>query len=533
MSSPPRDTPVLSSSPASIRGVSPVRRRDTGSQSDIDRPRHSPTVARSYDHNDPQVRERQRTMDVDMAMQLSRARRETISVSPVVSSSPYEIRQPPSSEHSLTFPAMTTLSPHEQHQIDLARGEIPHTVNPENGVPDEEDETIPRPGRASSFEFYPHLNQSHDPSLLVSLGPQASHTNLHSHTDPDPPAFGLPTYQANALIASSNYDFSPMEQFASAEKAVLGLTSPPVTRFSVMNSLRFPAESEAQPGHTDTDEASAGAGPSTSDFSISMPRPARHRKISQSNTNPRLHRKGIGGKMALFEGNAGEPPPSLPGRLGVLLSGGGPNSRDSTDDIAVTSSAPLPTTIGGILNTGHDRPYRFSFYSNALSATIHARSLSELPAEGQSFEDLFTGAPAPAPKLNPAPSISKDRDRATSTSPAGTARQDANNNNSNPPNGGYFNPKSKPPTMPGDQHRGAGMTGGMIGGGDTDGNTWWLDVQSPTDEEMKMLSKVRDETSTFCISFLFYRHTLTRGLGLQHPSPYDRRYPDGRNARED
>ncbi|KIM75035.1 hypothetical protein PILCRDRAFT_79511 [Piloderma croceum F 1598] len=92
----------------------------------------------------------------------------------------------------------------------------------------------------------------------------------------------------------------------------------------------------------------------------------------------------------------------------------------------------MPSGIGGIINTGHDRPYRFSFYSNALSATIHARSISELPAEGQSFEDLFNG-----------------------------------------------------------DHSKNGNGNSLVGsGGDFEGNTWWLDVQCPTDEEMKMLSKV-------------------------------------------
>jgi hypothetical protein len=69
--------------------------------------------------------------------------------------------------------------------------------------------------------------------------------------------------------------------------------------------------------------------------------------------------------------------------------------------------------ISGILNTGHDRPFRFSFYSNSFAATIHSRSLNELPADGQSFRDLFSGTSA-----------------------------------------------------------------------------WWLDVTSPTEEEMKMLSEV-------------------------------------------
>jgi len=75
---------------------------------------------------------------------------------------------------------------------------------------------------------------------------------------------------------------------------------------------------------------------------------------------------------------------------------------------------------------GHDRPYRFSFHSNALPSAIHARSLGELPADGQTFEQLFSGVTSP---------------------PAGSS--------------------------------------------DSDNNTWWLDILNPTDEEMKMLSKVK------------------------------------------
>jgi magnesium transporter len=104
------------------------------------------------------------------------------------------------------------------------------------------------------------------------------------------------------------------------------------------------------------------------------------------------------------------------------------------------------------LNTGHDRPYRFSFYSNALSATIHARSLSELPAEGQSFTDLFAGTPAPREA-----SAARDRpDSAKRPGPSPIVHEKSRHTN-------YGDPES---------------------------NTWWLDVQSPTDDEMKMLSKV-------------------------------------------
>ncbi|KDQ64459.1 hypothetical protein JAAARDRAFT_118292 [Jaapia argillacea MUCL 33604] len=118
--------------------------------------------------------------------------------------------------------------------------------------------------------------------------------------------------------------------------------------------------------------------------------------------------------MALFEGQTGAPPPSFsPGSFG-----------------AIPSYEHFNGSVPGVgLGQGHDRPYRFSFYSNALSATIHARSLSELPADGQTFQQLFSGVEAPT-------------------------------------------------------------AGGSVGMSDTDSNTWWLDVLSPTDDEMKMLSKV-------------------------------------------
>lgn len=77
--------------------------------------------------------------------------------------------------------------------------------------------------------------------------------------------------------------------------------------------------------------------------------------------------------------------------------------------------------------------YRFSFYSNALPATIHARTLSELPADGQSFEDLFAGR-------------ARDSDSTLA--------------------------KTSPPSS------------------EPEASTWWLDVLSPTDEEMRMLAQV-------------------------------------------
>ncbi|KAJ7853879.1 hypothetical protein B0H13DRAFT_2082008 [Mycena leptocephala] len=307
---------VLSSSPISIRGGSPVRRRSSlsRSESDFSRSLHSPTLTRSIDPNDPQVRERQRTMDVDMAMQLSLARRETI---------------PPLAEQSdSVFP---TLSTHEQHEIDIARGE-PEEERTENVDP------------TPAFLEMNHIS-AHDPTLLAH--------ESHLHAVPPSSTFrgGLPTYQPNA--SHSEFDFTPMDEFATAEKTLLNLASP---KFS-LSALR------ARTVAPDTDDVAEG--PSDPEQRRSSPR----RKLSHSSPRPRHHRKGGGGKMAMFEGNTGDLPPSF----------------------TIDAGAQTTTGIPGILHTGHDRPYRFSFYSNALSATIHARSLSELPADGQSFMDLFSG----------------------------------------------------------------------------------------------------------------------------------------------
>ncbi|KAJ7591451.1 hypothetical protein C8J56DRAFT_935610 [Mycena floridula] len=357
MSSPP-----LSSSP----------RRESD---DFSRPRLSPTLARTLDPNDPQVMERQRTMDVDMAMQLSRARRETSIPSP--SSSP--------PKDDPVFTSISPLSLQEQRAIDIARGEaVQH---------DEADLDSLLTKRPSVVDLHTHLHQTHDPSLLA--GPRVL----------DDPSSAFATF--NQSPYRSEFDFGPSDAFRST----------------------------------------------------------RQRKFSQSDTTPRIHRKGIGGKLALFEGSTGEQPP-----IGPNLS-----TVHSVNDLTSQSVPVL-----GIPSTGHGRPYRFSFYSNALSATIHARSLSELPAEGQTFEDLFSGVqvvatPELKPRDNRHSNILDPTKRSASPAPLDSGRMKP---------GSYF---SKPLTSQESRSR---MISGMIGGGDPEGTTWWLDILNPTDDEMKMLSKV-------------------------------------------
>ncbi|KAJ7068691.1 hypothetical protein C8F01DRAFT_1051042 [Mycena amicta] len=391
MSSPPRDfeedpRPVISSSPISIRGGSPVRRRTSTGSDDVARSRHSPTLARSFDPNDPEVRERQRTMDVDMAMQLSRARRETIG-SPGVDSSP-----------EATFAPLSTL---EQHDIDVAQGHLES----------EEQQETPTP--TPTFVEINHMS-AHDPSML------AKETLLN----PPPPAIfaGLPTYQSNA--SDPDFDFGPLEEFSTAEKIRLDLAAP---KFS-LSALR--ARTVA-PNADDIAVAEGG------DAVPSDPQAYPRRKLSHSNPRPRHQRKGGGRKLALFEGTSGDHP--------------------SPFDIDGVPRTHTTTGIPGILHSGHDRPYRFSFYSNWLSATVHARSLSELPAEGQSFSELFAGV-----------SQSSKSSRATRPGPT--------------PLSSDKTPRPSNHKPPGEHPRHSVN--------DTEAGTWWLDIQSPTDEEMKMLSKV-------------------------------------------
>ncbi|KWU46496.1 cora-domain-containing protein [Rhodotorula sp. JG-1b] len=145
-------------------------------------------------------------------------------------------------------------------------------------------------------------------------------------------------------------------------------------------------------------------------------------------------------KLALFEGagddlGVGTASPATLGHANGVA-GGAPLSDTKTPLLAERRGAGgYGAAVGPDgRKTGGARPYRFSFYSNSLPTTIHARSLAELPAEGQTFEELFLSAT--------------------------TMRND----------------RPKTAVMRSDE--------------DAEANTWWLDVTCPTDQEMKTLSKV-------------------------------------------
>jgi magnesium transporter len=121
--------------------------------------------------------------------------------------------------------------------------------------------------------------------------------------------------------------------------------------------------------------------------------------------------------------------------------------------------------------------------------TIHARSLAELPAEGQTFEDLFKGRNM---SLNEREADGTGTDYAGSLGTGkGTSGYDTpDRDGTGAGAGGKMSMLARA--------AGAAMKDGGPGGvgspdeQDPEAYTWWLDVQSPTDEEMRMLSKVGD-----------------------------------------
>lgn len=390
-------------------------------------------------------------MDADLAMQLSRARSNTVAVppSPAITSPPL---QRPSGDREET--AFSALSRHEEHDLSFAQG-LPHA----HGDPDEPADSYLHPGPAPEAQLN-HLSSGHDPSLLVSIpGPEPDDTG------------GLPMYQAHALAEQQQqYDFSVLEAYSREEKTRLGIHSP-------LSSSPPSGPLSSSATTTSTVPAPPATHGGVGDFTMPMPTPrARQRKLSTSAPGPRR------AKMALFEHNAGGPPPTLGFRPTVDGTGQVLSAVPSFDNLPATNGSPdFARQNTGM--SGHDRPYRFSFYSNALSATIHARSLSELPAEGQTFEDMFLGV-----------SHSNDRPDVHGPSRPGTSM------GFNGVGGlGATQRLGTMSPMPQERSGLSKMSGGEARnrlaavngpGASVDGNTWWLDVQSPTDDEMKLLSKV-------------------------------------------
>lgn len=323
----------------------------------------------------------------------------------------------------------------------------------------------------------------------------------------------------------NNFDFTAMEEYATKERGMSPGDRPVAWIPNGNGAPRGPAgpdlarsyDTAMERTNTNTmsafgEDHDAAFSPKESELGTSHQQGfhrRRQRKLSQS--NPVLRRQG---KLAVFEGF---------GSQGAAAEG------ESSDAGAPFKAARQPKNLGPASNgfaaysdaaPGHDRPYRFSFYSNALPVTIHARTLAELPAEGQTFEDLFKGRNE-GEQESGRPNNAEGTDYGSiRTTPRGSEAVTPN-----VPEGGALGGKlSMLARAAGAAPKGNGHGGGAPNGTaeeDPEAFTWWLDVLSPTDEEMRMLSKV---SSSLCVS-------LT--VGLRDPSPDNGRYPARGDARED
>jgi magnesium transporter len=191
-----------------------------------------------------------------------------------------------------------------------------------------------------------------------------------------------------------------------------------------------------------------------------------------------------------------------------------------------------PQLIGGRLRPIHkgwhraedDAPYRFTYFNEEFQSTIHSQTISELVQPGGSFRELFI--PDPPELSDSSESESEDeREQAIRRDASYLHHVDGANGDSKPPTRqASLIDDPRPESRRGGSVRGS--TAGATDSRDTSGEatpnngvksppvtikspngmkspqvkepkpkrygerpTWWLDVLSPTDAEMKILSK--------------------------------------------
>lgn len=256
------------------------------------------------------------------------------------------------------------------------------------------------------------MSQGHDPSLLVSSvnsklkrsgSAVAANRGIAEVATEVPPPFDSNPEQhpvhpqhgpaTGGGIYRSQFDFTVLESFAADERTRLGLSTEsdwarpgPRPRRFMTHPQAAEEKASAIPEETTVTEDLLHTGVT----GLEQPHP-RHRSHSQNMP----HSKRPGGKLALFESAAASMPPfelplsASPRLMSSTLPPATPNATERA-----TSPPHIPPMPPPPHDYDEDKPYRFTFYSNSLRSTIHARSLSELPAAGQTFEELFLNTKA-------------------------------------------------------------------------------------------------------------------------------------------
>ncbi|MCJ1309598.1 CorA metal ion transporter [Agyrium rufum] len=163
-----------------------------------------------------------------------------------------------------------------------------------------------------------------------------------------------------------------------------------------------------------------------------------------------------------------------------------------------------PVLVGGRLRpqksewhkTEEDAPYRFTYFNEEFPSTIHSQTISELLQSGQTFRDLFIPDP---PELSDESSDEEDQMSNLDTvaernelSPGGQSRTDTRQSSVigdrkaiSKDNSGEATPAPSHQDQPQPQPQNSRKKPKKYG----TRPTFWLDVLSPTDAEMRAISK--------------------------------------------
>ncbi|KAL9600733.1 MAG: hypothetical protein Q9219_002974 [cf. Caloplaca sp. 3 TL-2023] len=159
-----------------------------------------------------------------------------------------------------------------------------------------------------------------------------------------------------------------------------------------------------------------------------------------------------------------------------------------------------PVLIGGRLRpqkygwhrAEEDAPYRFTYFNEELPSTIHSQTISELLQPGQSFQDLFVPEP---PELSSDES-SADEEDASRQAPSDRQALSPNHQSRAGTrhaslNGDYRDSKTQQSDRSGEAtpQRSGGVEAKEKPKRYGARPTFWLDVLSPTDTEMRVISK--------------------------------------------
>ncbi|GAA98017.1 uncharacterized protein L969DRAFT_46361 [Mixia osmundae IAM 14324] len=320
-----------------------------------------------------------------------------------------------------------------------------------------------------------------DQDTHIPLDPRHEHRLRYDHH-----YSGVPGVLAHFPFA---FDFSALEEFAGKEREFEGL---PMGISPARANGGAQAVSFSDSGMPKRERLDSNGNPMPDAAITGSPRlhrNPRNRRLSESQPVRNRYQR----KLAQFEGDAEDD--AREGKATIFSSTKTPLlTDDKRSNSGFGATGISQRTRSGTTNSDEKaRPYRFSFYSNALPSTIHARSLAEIPAEGQTFAELFTGrvyddeqegsnrtgAPGEA-----TPSAHPSMPGTGTHSPNEAASQRTSVNMGHQSNQG--GPASSRNHLQGSKPK----SNVMRTDDDAEANTWWLDVLCPTDQEMRVLSKV-------------------------------------------